>query len=239
MLTAGSILLLAVHFIAVDVAMAAPLACIWLARRSSRHGDQLAGRLDAEMARVHRSWRWRSASPVGMPGTGDPLAGRRPRFLRRAAAVAPGRLWFSLAELIFFALCMAAYLWLAGRPIRRPWLAAILALLASLDLMAHFPPLFTMLNLLADRPSLFGQRIGQPTLSLAALRRGSPEHDGPCLSGLRSPSRRCMVMRAGRMATGRCRWRRGRAGGCRRPAVLLGSARSALLATALQMPVGI
>ena len=83
-------------------------------------------------------------------------------FWARVGSVATGRLWFSLAELVFFALCMAAYLWLAGRPIRRPWLAGILALLASLDLMAHFPPLFTMLNLLADRPSLLTQRLESP-----------------------------------------------------------------------------
>ncbi len=51
-------------------------------------------------------------------------------FWRAVAAVAPSRLWFSLAELIFFALCMAGYLWLAGRSVRRPKAAATLAVLA-------------------------------------------------------------------------------------------------------------
>ena len=111
---------------------------------------------------VHRSGRWPSALPSDAWNWRFCWLADDRDFWRAVAAVAPSRLWFSLAELIFFALCMAGYLWIAGRPTRRPWLAASLALLASLDLMAHFPPLFTMLNLLADRPSLFAQRLDSP-----------------------------------------------------------------------------
>jgi hypothetical protein len=160
-LQVGSILLLALHFIAVDVAMAGPLACVWLAWRASRRGDRLASVLHVQMA-----WASLLALAVGVALGCLELAifwqADDRHFWRAVASVAPGRLWFALAELIFFALCMAAYLWIAGRPTRRPLLAALLALLASFDLMAHFPPLFTMLNLLADRPSLIGQRLESP-----------------------------------------------------------------------------
>ncbi len=246
MLLAGSILLMTVHFIAVDVTMAGPLACIWLARRQSRHNDRLAGVLDLEFARASIL-----ALVVGIAVGCLELAilwlADDRDFWRALGSVAPGRLWFSLAELVFFAGCMAAYLWLAGQPVRRAWLAAILALLASLDLMAHFPPLFTMLNLLADRPSLFSQQLASPlyrsllfdpeVLSMTvhvylaaiavtavlvmhravrldaarAVVSTATEFDSEVLTGHEPPS----------------------------SAVVLGSARAALLATLLQLPLGV
>jgi hypothetical protein len=234
-LTAGSILLLAVHFIAVDVAMAAPLACIWLARRSLRRGDALAGLLDVQMARASLL-----ALVVGIAVGSLQLAiiyltGDHD-FWRAAAAVAPDRLWFSLAELVFFALCMTGYLWLAGRPIRRPKLAAALALLASLDLMAHFPPLFTMLNLLADRPSLFGQKLDSPLYrSLLA----DPEVLSMVLHVYLAAIAvtAVLVMYRAAAVSGRASAPAGQ--GDAPPAVLLGGARAAFLTTSLQMAVGI
>ena len=79
----------------------------------SRHGDRLAGVLHVETARASLV-----ALAVGVVvGCLELvifwLADDR-HFWRAVASVAPGRLWFALAELIFFALCMAGYLWLAG-----------------------------------------------------------------------------------------------------------------------------
>jgi hypothetical protein len=245
-LQVGSILLLAMHFLAVDITMAGPLACIWLAWRESRHRDRLAGVLHVETARGSLV-----ALAVGIAvGCLELailwLAGDRD-FWRAVAAVAPGRLWFSLAELIFFALCMAGYLRLAGRPTRRPRLAAILALLASFDLMAHFPPLFTMLNLLADRPSLFGQRLESPLYrSLLADPEVLSMTAHVYLAAIAVTA--VLIMdRAARLAAAPVAPSAAEgdsestpAGQAETPsAVVLGSARVALLATLLQLPVGV
>jgi hypothetical protein len=233
-----SILLLAVHFIAVDITMAGPLLCIWLASRESRHGDRLAGGLHIELARASLA-----ALTVGVAvGCVELvifwLADDRD-FWRAVAAVAPGRLWFSLAELIFFALCMAGYLWIASRPTKRPWFAAILALLAALDLMAHFPPLFTMLNLLADRPSLFGQRLESPLYrSLLADPEVLSMTAHVYLAAI-AVTAVLLMGRAARLGTAPARESAATDGSDSPSAVVLGSARAALVATLLQLPVGL
>jgi hypothetical protein len=245
-LEVGSILLLTVHFLAVDVTMAGPLACIWLAWRESRHHDPVAGVLHVAMARASLA-----ALVVGVVVGCLELViywmAKDRDFWRAATSVAPGRLWFALAELIFFAVCMAGYLWLQGRTKRRPRLAAILALLASFDLMAHFPPLFTMLNLLADRPSLFGQRLDSPLYrSLLA----DPEVLSMTLHVYLAAIAVTAVFlmdRAARLSPtpellpAAQREPDTTEGGLIGPpsAVVLGSARAALLATLLQLPLGI
>lgn len=246
MLQVGSILLLAVHFIAVDVTMAGPLACIWLARRESRHQDRLAGVLRVEMARASLA-----ALVVGVAAGCVELAviwlADDRDFWRAVAAVAPARLWFALAELIFFALCMAGYLWIAGRPNRRPWLAAILALLASLDLMAHFPPLFTMLNLLADRPSLLGQQLASPLYrSLLADPEVLSMTAHVYLAAI-AVTAVLLMDRATRLAAAPALFSAAQraselpatAQAAAPSAVVVGSAQAALLATLLQLPVGV
>ena len=155
-------------------------------------------------------------------------------FWRALGSVAAGRLWFSLAELIFFALCMAAYLWLAGRPVRRPRLAAILALLASLDVMAHFPPLFTMLNLLADRPNLFARRLESPLYRSLLF---DPEVLSMTVHVYLAAIAVAAVMvmyRAARLDAEASTTSRGPPS-----ALVLSSARAAVLATTLQLPVGV
>ena len=245
-LQVGSILLLAMHFVAVDLTMAGPLVCIWLAWRESRYTDRLAGTLNVETARASLV-----ALAIGIAVGCLELAifwlADDRHFWRAVASVASGRLWFALAELIFFALCMAGYLWIFGRPVRRPWIATVLALLASLDLMAHFPPLFTMLNLLADRPSLFGQRL-ESALYRSLL--ADPEVVSMTAHvylaaiavtavfvmaraarlGAASPLRSAAEAESELPATGLA---------AVPPPVVLGSARAALLATLLQLPVGI
>src|SRR5258708_4622590 len=104
-----SIVVLAAHLIAVDLAMIAPLACIWLGSRQSRHGDTLAGALQLRLARQSLA-----ALAVGIGlGTAQVgllwLAGDRD-FFAAVGRVPAGRLWFTLAELVFYAVCMAAYL---------------------------------------------------------------------------------------------------------------------------------
>ncbi len=69
------------------------------------------------------------------------------------------RLWFALAEIIFYFGCMAAYILVRRAPRRIPLVAGLLALLAATDLMYHFPPLFTILTVLDRRADLAGQTL--------------------------------------------------------------------------------
>jgi len=229
-----SVLLLAVHFVAVDLTMAGPLVCVWLAWREARRDDPLAGRLNRELA-----WASLWGLVVGI-GVGCLELVRLwltadHDFWRAVAAVPAGRLWFSLAELVFFAVCMAAYVWLGRRPKRRPRLAATLAILAALDLMAHFPPLFTMLNLLADRPGLAGVRLESPLYRSLLV---DPEVAAMTLHvylAAVAVTATLVMSRATRLV-GQAAADAQPAG---LPAVVVGSARAALAATLLQIPLGI
>ena len=158
MISILSIFVLAAHLIAIDLAMAAPLACIWLARRATRHADAQAGLIERRLA-----WHSMLALAFGMVlGTAQLgllwLAGDRD-FFAAVGHVPASRLWFSLAELVFFFGCMAAYLEVRRWPRRIPLLAGSLAVLAATDLMYHFPPLFAILNLLTTRVELSGQTL--------------------------------------------------------------------------------
>ena len=73
--------------------------------------------------------------------------------------VPAARLWFALAEIVFFFGCMAAYVQIRRWPRRIPLVAGLLAVLAATDLAYHFPPLFAVLNLLGSRAELAGQEL--------------------------------------------------------------------------------
>jgi hypothetical protein len=153
-----SIVVLAAHLIVVDLAMIAPLACIWLARRQMRRGDALAGWLKIRLARQSLV-----ALAVGI-GLGTAQVGllwlaADQDFFAAVGRVPAGRLWFSLAELVFYAGCMGGYLWLERGLSRRPVVSAVLAVLAATDLMYHFPPLFSILGLMSSRPELIGREL--------------------------------------------------------------------------------
>ncbi len=158
MISILSIFVLAAHLIAIDLAMAAPLACIWLGRRATRHADPQAGLIERQMARYSML-----ALAIGMALGTLQLAVLKlvddRAFFAAVERLPATRLWFALAELVFFFFCMAAYLEVRRWPRQIPYLAASLAVLAATDLMYHFPPLFAMLNLLANRAELGGQTL--------------------------------------------------------------------------------
>jgi hypothetical protein len=71
------------------------------------------------------------------------------------------RWWFFGGELAFYLVCMMAYVWLwngGSRPSGR-WWHRLLAVLASTNVLYHFPPLFTMLSLMCTRPNLAGAEL--------------------------------------------------------------------------------
>jgi hypothetical protein len=133
-----------------NVATASPLVCLWLKRREVRQDDAEAGRVGHFLA-------WQSVTSL-LVGTGLGLLaagilwldGDR-RFFDALAIVPRRRLWFGVAELVFFLALMS---WYAGvwRRVRRPTLGhPALAILAATDLVYHFPPLFAVLAVLQGR----------------------------------------------------------------------------------------
>ncbi len=158
MISCLSIFVLAAHLIAVDLAMAGPLACIALGQRARRSGDAQAGRLEIRVA-----WHSMLALVVGIALGALQLGllwigGERGLFTA-LGQVPAARLWFALAEIVFFFGCMAAYVQIRRWPRRIPLVAGLLAVLAATDLAYHFPPLFAVLNLLGSRAELAGQEL--------------------------------------------------------------------------------
>jgi hypothetical protein len=145
-------LLMTLHLLAVGVAGWLPVACLLLERRSAA-GDEFAGNLSRRLA-LHAQALLFAGILIGVIIIGLGVWQRGAAYLGLFATVPARRLWFGLAELVFFFVCMAAYRaswdWFAGR---RFWHRA-LALLAASNLLYHFPPLFTVMTTLATQPQL-------------------------------------------------------------------------------------
>jgi hypothetical protein len=151
-------LLLGVHLLLVDVAMAGPLACVWLEWRATRRSDDVAGRTGLALARL-ANW----ALSLGIVAGGVLLAARwlagDVRYFDAVAAIPPSRLWFAGAELLFYFACMGAYVGLWNR--WRGWRLAhrFLAIAAATNLLIHFPALFSIISVVSNRPELLGQPL--------------------------------------------------------------------------------
>jgi hypothetical protein len=145
------IFVLAAHLLAMNIATAAPLVCIWLKRRELRHGDEAAGPLGRFLA-------WQSINGLLLGMALGLLAAwllwlkGDERFFSALAIVPRRRLWFGVIELVFFLVLMFWYAWAWPR-VHRPrlWHPA-LAILAATDLIYHFPPLFAAITVLQGRP---------------------------------------------------------------------------------------
>ncbi len=130
---------------AMNLASAGPLLCVWLARRSSNPLRDGLGRTLAWLS----TW----ALVLGMLTGGAILCFPSSAKLLAALSRFPTRaLWFAAAELAFSLACLLlyAYSWRALQ--RHRWWHALLALLASTNLLYHFPPLMSVLGKLAADP---------------------------------------------------------------------------------------
>jgi hypothetical protein len=152
-----SILLLAVHLLAMNVASAGPLVCVWLHGRG-RRGDGTAfaaGRQLAWLAVVVLLagvavgalllvMAWLDAGR----GYFDALA----RFPTAALVHAGGEAVFSLA-------CLVVYAGMWERWRGWPWLHGLWAVVAATNLLYHFPPLMVALGTLSVRPELVPESL--------------------------------------------------------------------------------
>lgn len=149
-----SIVLLAVHLLAVDLAMMGPLACVWIEWQATRRGDaagQAAARTLAALSLL--------AFGIGIALGGLLLALRWQSdadYFQAVAILPRSRLWFALAELIFFAVCMGGYLAFWIPLARYRFVHRAIAVAAALNLLVHFPALFAIVSVARGRPQLWG-----------------------------------------------------------------------------------
>ncbi len=145
------IAIFACHLLAVDVAAAGPLMAIWLEWRETRRGDLLAGEIGRQLAIGSLA-----AAVIGV-GLGLLTAFvlpqlEPPEYRQALGRVTPYLWWSVVGELAFYFGCIAAYVLLWKRwQAHRFWHRA-LAVLASTNVLYHFPTLFTIISALSMRP---------------------------------------------------------------------------------------
>ena len=152
------VVILGLHLLLVDVAMAGPFVCVWLQWREARHADLAAGRVGLTLARAAH---W--ALTVGIVLGAILLAVRWLRddraYFAAVASIPTSRLWFALAEILFYFACMGAYVGLWNRWRRRRFAHGALALAAATNLCLHFPALFVIISVVSTRADLVGQPL--------------------------------------------------------------------------------
>lgn len=142
MRTLLTILPLAAHLIAMNIAAAGPLACAWLAGVNS-----ISPELSRRVARQSIL-----ALLVGVCLGGLLLVSPSDGMLDALARFPKSMYWFAAAELAFSLGCMAVLVHLAVRERRRPAWMWIIALATASNLLYHFPPLMAAISKLAVEP---------------------------------------------------------------------------------------
>lgn len=156
------VLAMTAHLLAVNLAGAAPLVCLWLDRRAVCRGDATAADLGRWL--VRQSLLWLAAGiALGLTTLGLVWLIDWQRFAEPASRIPASRYWFGVAELAVYFVCMGGYLalWRDGAtPSRqRIWGRRVLGLLAGTNLLYHFPPLFAIIGVLGTRPETVGQAL--------------------------------------------------------------------------------
>ncbi len=231
------IVVFGLHLLAVDVAMAGPLLAIWLQWRESRFQDRVAGEVGRRLA----GW----SLAIGAAGMGLGLlsvvllpVGESSPYRTAFGRIPAARWWYVVAELAFYIVVMWAYVGLwrrltrtrTGRVVHRG-----LAVMASTNLLYHFPPLFVVISALSLRPELwhveFDRRLyWQLLLENESLARVA--HHWLASVAVTGGAAMLLASRKGAY--------RGNSGddGQSAARIVRASARLSLIATVLQLPVG-
>ncbi len=152
--------LLSMHLVAVNLAAAAPLVCVWLGWRR----DDLSGRIGRNLAWI--------ALYALLAGTflGFALGGlyrfeEPPNYWNMLGRFPVRGYVVVLLELVFSLVCLFIYALTWERLKRHRFVHALFACLATTNLLYHFPPLMSAMSLLADRPELIlEETITRPLL---------------------------------------------------------------------------
>jgi hypothetical protein len=228
-MAATSTILLAIHLVAMNVASAGPLVCIWLAARG-RRGDGAACLAGRQLSR------WAVNGLLLGVVTGAALGAAAWLDSSQEFAAAVGRFPTSavanfVGEVLFALACLVIYAREWERWRGRPWLHGMFAVLAVLDLLYHFPPLMVVLHELSVRP----ESVAEPILSRSTFRPLMLRPD--VLS--QSVHFAAASLAAGGIALAMIaqRQRRGRINGSDH--VIVAGARIALAATLAQLAIGV
>lgn len=148
-----NVILLALHLLAVNVASAGPLMCVWLRSRGRRGGGEAADAIGRRLAA------WSLGGLILGIVFGTILlviawADENQSYWNALRRFEPQTFVFALVELAFTGACLITYLVLWNRWRGRPWLHGLLAVLATTNLTYHFPPLMIVLGQLSARPDL-------------------------------------------------------------------------------------
>lgn len=135
---------LAAHLLAMNLASAGPLLCIWLLWNANAN---------PEAARLGRRLAWWSAAALGLGmATGGLviLTTPTPGLWQALERFPASSYWFAGVELVFSLLCISAIA-LGAVAINR-WGIALLALVSAANLLYHFPPMMAVIGHLAVNP---------------------------------------------------------------------------------------
>jgi len=148
--------LLAMHLLCVNVSSAGPLVAAWLEWRGRVRTDVQLDQLGRWLA-VNSLWSLLAGSLLGLATAVLLWLDGQWAFFRSVGLVAY-KVWWGVAELVFYVVCMAGYvaLWPRAGRAGGGWLCAhrALAVLAATNLMYHFPPLFGVIAQLAAQGDL-------------------------------------------------------------------------------------
>jgi len=145
-------ILLALHMVAVNVATAVPLVCVWLHARG-RRGDATADQTGRRLA-----WVSLYALLAGI-GIGALLVGpawwdQSTGYWQAVGRFPPRAYGFAALELVFSLVCLWIYarMWDLWRA--KPWLHGLVAVMSATNLLYHFPPLMVVLGELSAHPRI-------------------------------------------------------------------------------------
>ena len=141
-------LLLASHLLCVNLAMTGPLACAALRFRAARRDDTLADHVGRRLVKVCQI-SLLIAIGLGLFSSWLMWEFGQRQFFDALGRLPARRIYWGLAELAFYFLCMSLYGMLWDRLRGRPVLHASIAVVAATNLMYHFPPLFVIIGQLA------------------------------------------------------------------------------------------
>jgi len=145
-----TVILLAAHLLAVNVASAVPLVCVWLrgrGRRGDAAADQLGRRL-ANLALVSLIF----GACLGALLVGLAWWDRSTGYWQAAGRFEASTYEFAALELVFSLVCLSIYALMWDRWRNKPWLHGLLAIASATNLLYHFPPLMVVLGELSVHP---------------------------------------------------------------------------------------
>lgn len=143
------------HLLAVYVATAAPLVCLWLGWRETHAQDKAAALVGRRMA-IGVLVLFLMGAALGFVTLGLILWRGPVEYANGLTSLKPSRYWYGAVELLFSFACYAGYTWLWDAPLTRSagrrFLARLLVILGSTNLMYHFPTMFVVTGMLSTRP---------------------------------------------------------------------------------------